>query len=112
MTVEDRAKALVQAAQAVKAEAIVLLNVNGQSSITDYVLICQGRSQGHVKGIADRIKEELSKNRIKPLCIEGYMEGSWILMDYEDVIVHIFHPETRAYYKLEELHKNAPVESF
>ncbi len=112
MTGEERAKALVKAAQGVKAEKIVLLNVKGQSSITDYVLICQGRSQGHVKGIADRIKEELSKISIKPLCIEGYAEGSWILMDYEDVVVHIFHPATRAYYNLEELLKNVPLETF
>ncbi len=111
LTEKDRAKALVQAARSLKAEEIVLLNVNGHSSFTDYVLICQGRSQGHVKGIADRIKEELSKYRIKPLSIEGYTEGSWILMDYEDVIVHIFHPATRIYYNLEELHKNALVET-
>lgn len=112
MDEKARANELIKAAQDVKAEEIVLFDVNGQSSITDYILICQGRSQGHVKGIADRIKETLSKNKIKPLNVEGYAEGSWILMDYDEVIVHIFHPETRAYYNLEELHAQAPLETF
>lgn len=106
LTEREKAEELVRAAQDVKAEEIVLFDVNGKSPITDFVLICQGRSQGHVKGISDRIKEELDKKVIKPLSIEGYNEGSWILMDYGEVIVHIFHPETRAYYNLDSLHQN------
>ena len=112
MNEKEKAKELIQVVQDVQAEEIILFDVNGQSSITDYVLICQGRSQGHVRGISDRIREELSKNKIKPMSVEGYSEGSWILMDYDHVIVHIFHPETRAYYNLEGLHQGTPTETF
>ena len=112
MNEKEKAKELVRCAQDVKAEEIILFDVNGKSSITDYILICQGRSQGHVKGIADRIQEEFSKIKIKPMSVEGYSEGSWILLDYDQVIVHIFHPETRAYYNLEGLHQNAPTETY
>ena len=112
MEEKEKAQALIQAAQAVKAEEIVLFDMQGQSSFTDYILICQGRSQGHVKGIADRIKETLNESTVKPLSIEGYSEGSWVLMDYDEVIVHIFHPETRTYYNLEEIHKSSPLETF
>ncbi len=109
---QEQAKELVRAAEDVKAEQIIAFDVIGKSPLTDYVLICQGRSQAHAKGIADHIREELDKKGIHPLSVEGHAEGSWILMDYTDVIVHIFHPETRTYYNLEDLHKNDPVETF
>lgn len=114
MSLEQKEKALelVHAAQEVKAEDILLYDVNGKSSLTDYILICQGRSQGHVKGISDKIKESLNKQEIRPLSIEGYTEGSWVLMDYDDVIIHIFHPEIREYYNLESLHSEDTVEKF
>ena len=112
MNEKQKAKELVRVVQDVKAEEIILFDVNGKSSITDFILICQGRSQGHVKGIADRVQEAFNKIAIKPLCVEGYSEGSWVLIDYDQVIVHIFHPETRAYYNLEGLHQNAPMETF
>ncbi len=108
----EQAKELVRAAENVKAEQIIVFDVRENSSLTDYVLICQGRSQAHAKGIADHIREALNQAGIRPLSVEGQAEGSWILMDYTDVIVHIFHPETRAYYNLEGLHKNDPVENF
>ncbi|MBF0280266.1 MAG: ribosome silencing factor [SAR324 cluster bacterium] len=112
MNEQEKAKELIRIVQDVKAEEILLFDVNGHSSITDYILICQGRSQGHVKGIADRVQEEFRKIKIKPMSIEGYSEGSWILMDYDHVIIHIFHPETRAYYNLEGLHEGIAAESF
>jgi len=109
---QEKAKELVRIVQDVKAEEIILFDVNGHSSITDYVLICQGRSQGHVKGIADRVREAFNTIKIRPMSLEGYSEGSWILMDYDQVIVHIFHPETRAYYNLEGLHQGISAETF
>lgn len=112
MAFSQKALELVSAVQEIKAEEIMLFDVNGKSSITDYFLICQGRSQGHVKGISDKVKENLLKKDIRPQGIEGYSEGSWILMDYNDVIIHIFHPETRAYYKIESLLSEDPMEKF
>lgn len=109
---KERADELVRAAQEVKAEEVVLYNVTGKSPITDYVLICQGRSQGHVKGISDQIRKQLNEKETRAISVEGYNEGSWILMDYDEVIVHIFHPETRAYYRLDALHQNDEKETF
>jgi len=107
----ELARRIVEAAREVKAEAILLYDLQKQSAITDYVLLCSGRSQGHVRGVADKIQERLKADRIRPLSSEGYSEGSWIVMDYSDVIVHIFHPETRLYYDLESLLKHFPHEA-
>jgi ribosome-associated protein len=102
---EERETALeiVAAAQETKAEDLLLFDMERQSPITDFVLICSGRSQGHARGICDRIEARLKKLGVRPQSVEGYQEGSWILLDYHVVIVHIFHPETRRYYDLESL---------
>jgi ribosome-associated protein len=103
---------IVAAALDVKAEEALLYDLQGQSSIADYILICSGRSQGHVRGIADRIDQQLKAAQVYPRTIEGHSEGSWIVMDYSDVIVHVFHPETRLFYDLEALFRPFPHESF
>lgn len=108
----ELARRVVQAALEIKAEAVLLYDLQKQSSITDYVLLCSGRSQGHVRGIADKIEEQLKARQIRPTTVEGYAEGSWIVMDYGDVIAHVFHPETRSYYDLESLLKPFPHETF
>lgn len=99
---------IVSAAQETKAEDIVVFDMENRSSITDYVLICSGRSQAHVRGISDRIEETLREAGIRCTSMEGYQEGSWVLLDYGLMIVHVFHPETRVYYDLEELLQGYP----
>ena len=101
---------VVAAAQETKAEDILLFDMENRSAITDYVMICSGRSQAHVRGISDRIEEGLREAGVRCSSIEGHQEGSWVLMDYGLLIVHIFHPETRVYYDLEELLKGYPCE--
>ncbi len=86
-----------------KAENIVILDVEQICSYADYFVICSGRSSRQVQGIADNIEEELRKQGIKPLGIEGWREGLWVLMDYGDVIVHIFYDPVREMYDLESL---------
>ncbi|MBI4081075.1 MAG: ribosome silencing factor [Candidatus Lambdaproteobacteria bacterium] len=110
MQERQRVERIIAAAQETKAEQIVLYDMENRSAITDYVLICSGRSQAHVRGIAARIEEVLKKAGIRSLSIEGYQEGSWVLLDYDVVIVHIFHPETRQYYDLDGLFSGYPVE--
>ncbi len=100
---KERIDRIVAAAQETKAEDILLFDMENRSSITDYVLICSGRSQGHVRGIADKIEETLREAGVRCTSMEGYQEGSWVLLDYGLMIVHVFHPETRLYYDLEEL---------
>ena len=111
---QDRgiAERIVRAAQETKAEDILLYDLQQPSAITDYIVICSGRSQAHVRGIADNIDLKLKKAGVRSSSMEGHSEGSWVLLDFDVVIVHIFHPETRAYYDLEGLLANYPCERF
>jgi len=91
-----------------KALDVVVLDMRQASSITDYFLICSGGSTRQVQAIADAIDEQLAKQGVAALGVEGYREGRWILMDYGDIIVHVFSQDTRAFYDLERLWGNAP----
>lgn len=82
--------------------------MKGLSVIADYFVICSGESSRQVRALAEEIEKKLSKSKILPLNIEGLNNACWILMDYGDVIVHIFDAETRAYYELEKLWLDAP----
>jgi ribosome-associated protein len=97
------------AREAVQYKALdpVLLDVTGLSSFTDYFLICSGKSSRQVQGIADNLEEALARAEVKPLGIEGRAEGHWILMDYADVVVHIFYEPVRYFYDLESLWSDA-----
>lgn len=75
---------------------------------TDYFVICSGESTTQVKAIAEHIETEFMKKAIKPLSIEGLSYAHWVLIDYGDVIVHVFEEETRAYYELEKFWLDAP----
>jgi ribosome-associated protein len=93
----------VQAALAKKAEAVVVLDVRGLTSIADAFIICSGRSNRQVSAVADHIERFLKAQGIRPLSVEGRQEGHWVLMDYGHVIIHVFYKETRAFYDLEGL---------
>ena len=112
MKEKERVEKAIQAIEETKAEDIVLFHMENRSPITDYVLICTGRSQAHVRGIANRIEDELRLAEVRPSSVEGLQEGSWVLMDYDVLLVHVFHPETRAYYDLEELLQGFPSQKF
>ncbi len=107
LTASDKAILCAKLADDFKAEQIVVLNVEGICSYADYFVICSGRSTRQVQGIADNIEEQLRKRGIKPLGIEGWREGLWVLMDYEDVIIHIFYSPIREVYDLEGLWADA-----
>jgi ribosome-associated protein len=85
-----------------------LLEVAKLTSVSDYFLICTGRSDTQVRAIAQSIEENLKKHGMKPLSMEGYTRGQWVLMDYEDVVVHVFYQPIRAFYDLEGLWMKAP----
>ncbi|MGP0128667.1 MAG: ribosome silencing factor [cyanobacterium endosymbiont of Rhopalodia musculus] len=94
--------AIVQAADDRKADDIVVLKVTEISYLSDYFVIATGFSTTQVKAIADAIEEKVDQTcRQSPLRIEGKRQGTWILQDYGDVIVHILLPEEREFYKLE-----------
>jgi ribosome-associated protein len=110
MTPEDLAGAIVELAEDRKALDIVQLDLRGMIGYTDYFVICTGRSERQTKAIHDAIHEGLkSRNGRLPERVEGLPGARWILMDYLDVVVHVFVPDTREYYRLEQLWGEAPV---
>ena len=108
LSAEEKAALTSRVAADRKASDVVVLDMRDASAITDYFLICSGGSERQVQAIADAIDEQLSRSGIASLGVEGYREGRWILMDYGDVIVHVFSQETREFYDLERLWANAP----
>ena len=91
-----------------KAVDLTVLDVQGLSSVTDYFLVCSGRSTPHLRTIVDAIRTELKADGVRPLHAEGKPESGWVLLDYGDVLVHVFLEDTRAYYALERLWGDAP----
>lgn len=91
-----------------KAEKVVVLDVRKLTSYTDTFVIATGRSDRHARSIADAIEEAAVARGQKPLGIEGYEEGRWVLIDLGDVIVHVFQPEVRETYDFERLWSDAP----
>jgi ribosome-associated protein len=93
-----------------KALEIVALDLRGLVGYADYLLICSGRSDRQVKAIHDGIHAGLKeRHRLLPRRVEGLTEGRWVLIDYLDVVVHVFTPETRGHYRLEQLWGEAPI---
>tara|TARA_B100000686_G_scaffold108451_1_gene115587 strand:+ start:633 stop:1094 length:462 start_codon:yes stop_codon:yes gene_type:complete len=98
------AKKIFELLQDSKAEEIVLIDVRDSSNLADYIFICEGRSQIHCRGIAEKVMFHLKHQGCIHLGIEGEHEGNWVLLDYGNIILHVFHPEVRKYYNLEELY--------
>jgi ribosome-associated protein len=100
-------KKIVNLALDKKAKDLVILDVRGISSITDFMVICHGNSEPQVKAITDNIRKGTPQ---KPKYLEGYDKQNWVLIDYFDVIIHVFNREQREYYSLERLWADAPYE--
>ena len=111
LTLAEKTHLCALAADSKKAEDIVVLEVGPLSSVADHFLICSGASDRQVRAIADAIEEELTQHGEKPLAVEGYQKGTWVLIDSADLIVHVFDDDTRRFYDLERLwHRAARVE--
>lgn len=91
-----------------KAEDLVILDVHDYSSFTDYFVIMSGRSSRHVQGLAEAIEEELRSKRVTSKHSEGLKEGMWVLLDFGDIVAHIFYKDHREFYDLEGLWHDAP----
>ena len=107
MTPKEKVERVVELMSDKKAIDVEQIDVSTVTIIADYFVICSGTSSTHVKGIADEIEFKLKETGILPLRIEGYNTANWILMDYGDIIVHVFYEEDRKYYNLERLWKAA-----
>lgn len=105
---KEKAIKAAKAALSKKAKDTVILELKDLSTITDYFIICSGESSTQIKTIAETIKEKFSKHKILLLGIEGLNFARWVLLDYGDVVIHIFSKESRDYYELEKLWLDAP----
>jgi len=107
---ESKSKALaaVKMAVAKKALDILILELKTLTIIADYFVICAGESTTQVRAIVEAIREGFAKRGIHPIGIEGLNNSRWVLIDYGDVIIHVFEEETREYYQLEKLWLDAP----
>ena len=108
MDTRERALLCVNASLEKKAKNVILLKVKELSAFTDYFLICSGASDRQVQAIASSIREKMKKDGVLPLGVEGESHGQWILMDYDDVVVHIFYEPVREFYDIERLWSEAP----
>ena len=101
--VTHKLQEVVAAARDRKAIDLRVLHVDEVSDFTEYFLICSGTSERQVQAIAEAVQEKLRGEKIRPIGVEGFRHGSWILMDYGEFVVHIFDQEVRGYYGLERL---------
>ncbi len=116
MTASPRSHDLVQlAAQAADSKAatdLVALDVSGPLPLVDVFLLASGNSERNVIAIAAEVEDRLNEAGIRTIRREGRSEGRWVLLDFGDLVVHVFHQEDRAYYSLERLWKDCPTISF
>ena len=104
----ERALECTRAALDHKAYDLVVLETGRLSSIADYFVICSGRSDTQVQAIAEAVEAHLARQGIRPVSVEGLPHAQWVLLDYGDVVVHVFHIPVRAFYDLERLWLRAP----
>ena len=105
MELNEKVDLIVNALEDKKALDVEKMDISKLTIIADYFIICSGTSSTHVKGIADGVEFKLKEAGIEYNRIEGYNTAKWILMDYGDIIVHVFYEEDRQYYNLERLWK-------
>ncbi|MHB1041378.1 MAG: ribosome silencing factor [Eubacteriales bacterium] len=99
----------VDAAEDKRAQDVTVLDISGVSIIADYFIICSGRSKTQVQAIAGHIQEKLEESGVRALRREGFREGNWVLLDYADVVVHVFLESERQFYNIERLWGDARI---
>jgi ribosome-associated protein len=92
-----------------KANDVLVLNLTGVTDMTDYFIIASGTSDTHVRSVAEQVRDALARVGLRAHHIEGLPQGRWVLLDYVDFVVHIFHPALRQFYQLERLWGDAEV---
>ena len=103
MRTEDLADLVCGALTDVKAQDIKSIDVRHLTTVTDVMIIASGRSDRHVRALADTVLERCKEARCRPLGVEGHAAGEWVLLDLGDVVVHVMLPRVRAFYNLEKL---------
>ena len=111
-SVPDAIRVAMAAIDGLKGQDLLALDVRDVNDATDFFVIATGTSDAHVRGIAEAVLEALRKEGQRPHHVEGLTVGRWVLLDYVDFVIHLFHPETRAFYQLERLWSDAPELEF
>ncbi len=106
--IRDRVRGAVAAADDRKAIDLKVLHLEKVTDFTDYFLLCSGTSERQVQAIADAVLDRMREQKVRPLHIEGYNRGHWVLLDFGDFVVHVFQEEPRKFYALERLWGDAP----
>lgn len=109
---ERKALLIAEAARSKHAEEIVVLHVSDLTSLADYFIICSAESDPQIRAIVEAVHERLSKQGVRPIGVEGRESRRWVLIDYDDVILHVFKEEARAFYNLDGLWGDAPQVPF
>ena len=103
MDIQEKLKKIVKVLDSKKAEDIEVLGIRDLTVLSDYFVIANGTSTTHTRTLADEVEFQLSQEGIKPARTEGHNGSNWIVIDYSDIIVHVFYKETREFYQLERL---------
>lgn len=98
----------VEAIEDLKGQSVLVLDLRGLTDATDYFVLASGTSEAHVRGIAESVMDKMGKRGVRTYHAEGLAGGRWVLLDFVDFVIHLFHPETRAFYQLERLWSDAP----
>lgn len=104
----DKVREIASFALEKKAKDLKVLDLRGLSIMADYFVVCSGESTTQVRAIVDNVEQKMKEKGVRPLAIEGYRNSLWVLMDYGDVILHVFETEKREFYELEKLWIDAP----
>ena len=108
MELEKLQAIVIDALEDLKAKDIKVIDVRGQTSVTDLMIIATGTSSRQVKGIADNVREKAKEAGVPPIGSEGEETGEWVLVDLGDIVVHVMQPQTRDFYQLERLWSMGP----
>lgn len=109
LTTEERLSLITDAMDGIKAVEPQIVDIRGKSIMADYLVVCTGTSDTHVRAVADKVNEAVQAKRLKSDNAEGLAFGHWVLLDYGDIIVHVMQAEQRAYYRVEELWEKMPL---
>ncbi|HIE65728.1 MAG: ribosome silencing factor [Nitrospira sp.] len=105
---KSKALLIAEVARSKHAEQIVTFHVSDLTSLADYFILCSAESDPQLRAVVDAVQDALSKEGLRPLGVEGRDSGRWVLIDYDDVILHVFNEEARAFYNLDGLWGDAP----
>lgn len=103
MTQDEMLRTIIKTLDNKKAESIKAIKITDLKILADYFVIANGTSTTHTKTLAEEVEYQLSQNGVEPNRTEGYNGSSWVILDYGDIVVHVFYKETRDYYQLERL---------